>query len=266
MSVQTLYTAATGMESMQTRLDVIANNLANINTTGYKKTRANFEDLFYRNEVAPGSVDANGDTTAVGTSIGLGTRVSSTQTNFDQGAFQLTSKQLDVAIEGKGFFQVNDPTGEIMYSRAGNFSVNANGQLVMGSANTGRLVEPPITIPPDTTDITISADGQVLVKQSGTAAQTPAGTLQLVNFVNPEGLLKQGENLYAESDSSGSPTPGTPGQDGLGFVRQGMLEASNVEPVQELIDLITTQRSFELNSQMVQAGDQVLQLISNLRR
>jgi flagellar basal-body rod protein FlgG len=266
MSVQTLYTAATGMEAMEAKLDVIANNLANVNTTGFKKDRANFEDLFYRHEVIPGAQDANGQPTPTGISTGLGVTVSSTQTDFRQGAFEQTGGELDVAIEGDGFFQVQDPSGEILYTRAGNFDINANGQLVMGSASTGRFLEPAISFPQDTVGIVIGADGRVSVRTAGQSAMTEVGQLQLAQFVNPDGLIKLGENLYAQSDASNSPTIGVPGQDGLGQIRQGMLEASNVQPVRELIDLITTQRSFELNSQTVQAGDQILELVANLRR
>jgi flagellar basal-body rod protein FlgG len=266
MSVQTLYTAATGMDSLQTKLDVIANNLANVNTVGFKRDRANFEDLFYRHEVLPGAIDSAGQITPVGVQIGLGSGVSSTQTDYDQGAFQQTGNELDIAIEGDGFLLVVDPSGEIMYTRAGNLSVNANGNLVLGSANTGRLVEPAITIPPDTTGIVISSEGILSVRQAGSPALSQQGQLQLARFVNPQGLLKMGENLYAETDASGTPTVGNPGSTGIGNIRQNTLEASNVEPVQELIDLITTQRAFELNSQAIQAGDQILQLISNLRR
>jgi flagellar basal-body rod protein FlgG len=267
MSVQTLYTAATGMQSLETKLDVISNNLANVNTVAYKKDRANFEDLFYRNRVLPGVQDAGGQPTAVGTHIGLGAKVSSTQIDYNQGAFQQTNKELDVAIEGKGFFQVIDPSsGQTVYTRAGNFSVNANNQLVVGSASTGRVLQPAISVPTDTTGIVIAADGRVMIQQAGQSQMQQAGQLQLATFVNPEGLLKMGENLYSQTDASNAPVVGNPGQQGLGQLRQNMLEASNVEPVQELIDLITTQRSFELNSQCIQAGDQILQLISNLRR
>jgi flagellar basal-body rod protein FlgG len=202
----------------------------------------------------------------VGTSVGLGSRVSSTQTDFVQGAFQQTNRQLDVAIEGKGFFQVLDPSNEIRYTRAGNFSINANGNLVMGSASDGRLLDPNITIPSDTTDIVIGADGQVQVRQTGSQQLQQVGQIQIATFINPEGLLKVGENIYAQTDASGQPTVTNPGQTGAGVLRQNSLEASNVEPVQELIDLITTQRAFELNSQAVQAGDQILQLVANLRR
>ena len=267
MSVQTLYTAATGMDSLQTKLDVIANNLANVNTTGFKRDRANFEDLFYRHEVLPGALDASGQLTPVGTQVGLGSRVSSTQTDFDQGAFQQSNRQLDVAIEGNGFFRVIDPaSNQTLYTRAGNFSINAEGALVIGSAGTGRLLDPPVTIPPDTTGIVISPDGQVSVRQAGQATLSPLTQIQLSTFINPQGLLKLGENLYSQTDASGTATDATPGTNGIGALRQNALEASNVEPVQELIDLITTQRAFELNSQAIQAGDQILQLVANLRR
>lgn len=267
MSVQTLYTAATGMDSLQTKLDVIANNLANVNTVGFKRDRANFEDLFYRHEVLPGALDNAGNLTPVGIEIGLGSRVSSTQTDFTQGAFQQSSRQLDIAIEGNGFLPVIDPgTGQPLYTRAGNLSINAVGTLVVGSASTGRPVDPAITIPEDTTGIVISADGRVSVQQAGQPTLQELGQLQLATFQNPQGLLKLGENLYSESSASGAPILGTPGTIGLGAIRQNALEASNVEPVQELIDLITTQRAFELNSQAIQAGDQILQLVSNLRR
>lgn len=267
MSVQALYTAATGMDAMETKLDVIANNLANINTTGFKKDRANFEDLLYRTEVYPGVRDASQTPTAVGTQVGLGVRVTSTQTDQRQGTLQQTGRDLDIAIEGVGFLRVLDPmTQEIQYTRAGNLDINANGQLVMGSAHVGRLIDPPIQIPQDATAIVINANGEVMVRQPGAQELAVQGQIQLAQFINPDGLLKLGQNLYSQTDASGPELPSNPGQNGLGVLRQHNLEASNVEPVQELIDLITTQRAFELNSQAVQAGDQVMQNISNLRR
>ena len=266
MSVQTLYTAATGMEALQTKLDVIANNLANINTTAFKRDRANFEDLFYRQDRLPGAADSSGQVTPTGIDIGLGSRVSSVQTDFDQGSFQTTGNQLDLAIEGNGFFQVTDGNGDTLYTRAGNFSPNRDGALVLGSASSGRLMEPSFTIPADATDIVISEDGSLSVRQFGQTNLSLLGQIQLAQFVNPDGLEKLGENLYRETDASGTATIATAGQDGVGTLRQGALESSNVEPVQELIDLITTQRAFELNSQAVQAGDEIMQLVSNLRR
>lgn len=266
MSVQTLYTAATGMESLQTKLDVVANNLANVNTVAFKRGRANFEDLFYRHEMLPGVQDAGGQYTPTGISVGLGSKVSSVQTDFEQGAFQETGNWSDMAIEGHGFFKVLDSSGEELYTRAGNFSLNAEGFLVTGSASTGRIVQPPIQIDQNATDVTVNPDGQVFVRLPNQQNLTPAGQISLFTFRNPEGLLKKGENLYAATDASNAAIDGVPGQNGLGVIRQNFLESSNVEPVQELIDLITTQRSFELNSQAIQTGDQILQLITNLRR
>lgn len=265
MTVQALYSAATGMQAMETKLDVVANNLANINTTGFKKGRANFEDLFYRHYQMPGASDGQ-LRTGTGTSVGLGTRVSSVQTDFKQGAFQQTGNALDVAIEGQGFFQVQDVDGNFLYTRSGNLSVNADGQLVMGSATAGRILQPPTTVPNDATSISIQYNGQVMVTQPGQAAAQQLTQLQIATFINPEGLLKHGENLFQETEASGPNNLGNPGDQGRGLLKQNALEASNVEPVQELIDLITTQRAFELNSQAVQAGDQVMSLIANLRR
>jgi flagellar basal-body rod protein FlgG len=266
MTVQTLYTAATGMEALETKLDVIANNMANINTTGFKKDRANFEDIFYRQYRMPGSTDADGNRTATGIEVGLGTRVSSTQSNHEQGAFETTNNQLDLAIEGDGFFRVINPNGDFYYTRAGNFGMNADGTIVLGSANIGYVLEPTITIPPEATDILVTADGQVQIRTQDSPTLQTVAQLELAKFVNPDGLLKLGDNLYQQTDASGDPQVGTPGQQGFGNVRQGFLEASNVEPVTELIDLITTQRAFELNSQVVQAGDQIMQIVANLRR
>jgi flagellar basal-body rod protein FlgG len=267
MSVQSLYTAATGMESLQSKLNVIANNLANVNTTGFKSDRANFEDLFYRHEILPGSQDAASNYTPTGTQIGLGVRMQSTQTSFIQGAFQETGQPLDVAIEGRGFLRVLDPvTSTPLFTRAGNLSINANGNLVVGSAQTGRLVDPPVQIPQDATGITISADGRVFYQQPGNTQLQQANQIQMALFQNPEGLMKLGENLYVDTVASGQAIQSTPGTQGLGVLRQGFLELSNVEPVRELIDLITTQRSFEMNSQVIDAGNTILQTITNLAR
>lgn len=267
MSIQSLYTAATGMDAMQTKLDVVANNLANVNTTAFKRDRANFEDLLYRNEVYPGMLDSNQTPTPTGTQVGLGTRLQSTQKDYRQGSMQETGRDLDLAIEGRGFLQVLDPQSQqVMFTRAGNLDINANGNLVIGSAQTGRLIEPPIQIPQDADAVVINPSGQVLVRQPGNTQLNQVGQLQMAQFVNPDGLLKVGENLYQQTDASSQAVQGDPGTNGLGVLRQGALEASNVEPVKELIDLITTQRGFELNSQAVNAGDQLLQLIANIRR
>lgn len=267
MSVQTLYTAATGMEALETKLDVIANNMANINTTGFKKDRANFEDLFYRQIRSPGAVNADGSRTPTGVEVGLGVRVSSTQSDHDQGAFQTTDNALDFAIEGDGFFQVQNPNGgSPMYTRAGNFGINADNELVLGSANTGYRIEPSITIPAEATDVVVTANGDVQYRTSTSPELQSVGQIQIATFINPDGLLKLGDNLFSRTSASGDAQVGNPGDAGYGQLRQGVLEASNVEPVTELIDLITTQRAFELNSQVVQAGDQIMQVVANIRR
>jgi len=237
-----------------------------VETTAFKRDQASFEDLFYRNEKYPGAQDSASQYTPTGIHIGLGTRVSAVQTTFTQGSFQETGRELDVAIEGRGFFQIMDPTGKTLYTRAGNFSRNANGNICVGSASTGRLLEPAISIPPDATMISISPEGKVMVQQPGNTQMSQVGQIELATFINAEGLLKLGENLYSESDASGTATLAMPGQDGMGLLRQNTLEHSNVEPVRELVDLITTQRAFELNSQAVKAGDEVMQNIANLKR
>jgi len=265
MTVQALYTAATGMNALQSQLDTVANNLANMETTGFKKSRMNFENLFYQQLKMPGAEDSTSQRTATGIAIGLGTKVSSTQINFGQGTLQQTNGPLDIAIQGTGFFRVKDPSGIYLYTRSGNFSLNADGNMVLGSAQTGRLLDPAIQIPIDAMNVTISPEGKVTYQQPNSSNYTQAGQMELTTFINPQGLLASGENLYAETVASGSPTQVTPGQQGVGVLQQNSLEASNVEPVSELINLITTQRAFELNSQVVQTGNQVMQLVNNLR-
>ena len=265
MTIRALYSAATGMEAFEFNLDTIANNLANAGTTAYKRSRVNFEDLFYEHFKLPGALDLQGKPTATGIALGLGTRVASTQLDFAEGNLQQTGGELDIAIVGDGFFQVQDGT-QILYTRSGTFTRNANGEVVLASADRGRLLEPAITIPSDALEVSISGDGIVSVLQQGSSQLTQIGQIQTVRFVNPLGLIQRGENLYAPSDASGAPLIGDPGLEGRGLLRQGFLEASNVEPVRELIDLIKTQRNFELNSQVVQAADQMLQLTANLRR
>jgi len=266
MTIQSLYTASTGMQALETKLDVIANNLANVNTTAFKQDRATFEDLFYRQYRLPGAEDVNGNRTSTGVEVGLGVRVGATQTNYKQGALETTNKPLDLAIEGDGFFQIVDPNGDFLYTRSGNFGINPNGQLVLGSAYNGYLEASGITIPPEAIGIVISTDGQVQIQTQNSSTLQNVGQIQLAKFINPDGLQKMGDNLYRETDASNTVQLGTPGQQGWGTIRQGFLEASNVEPVEQLIDLIRTQRAFELNSQVVQAGDQIMGIVNNLRR
>ena len=264
MSLRALHSAASGMDANAFNLDMIANNLANAGTTAFKQSRANFEDLFYEHLKLPGAQDAQGQLTPIGLSVGLGTRVAGTQVDHGQGSLTETGAKLDVAIVGDGFFQVQD-VNEMLYTRTGRFTLNADGQIVMASADRGRLLEPAITVPPDAESITITSDGQVVIKQAGSTTPTTY-QIDLARFVNPQGLIQVGESLYAESPASGAPLVGTPETEGRGALRQAHLEASNVEPVHELVDLIKTQRNFELNSQTVQAADQMLQLVANLRR
>lgn len=265
MSIRAMNTAASGMDAQQFRLDVIANNLANAQTTAFKTSRVNFEDLMYENFKIPGMQDNLGRITSVGQSYGLGVRVQSTEMDMSEGSLNSTGRSLDLAIAGEGFFQVNDGN-QFLYTRAGNFTINANGQIVVGSATTGRPLEPAITIPQDTTQITISADGIVSVLQAGQTQLNQLGNIQLARFINPQGLLATGQNMYQQTTASGNPIISTPGQDGLGVVQQNFLENSNVEPVTELVSLISTQRAFELNSQVIQVADQNWQLVNNLRR
>lgn len=266
MTTRALYSAASGMDALQFKLDTTANNLANAGTTAFKRSRVNFEDLFYQQIKLAGTQDTRGQTTAVGTSVGLGTRVESTQLDMRNGSLIDTAGDLDIAIVGEGFFQVQDGGAQPLYTRAGVFAVNADGNVVLASSDRGRLLDPPIQVPQDTLKISISQEGIVSALQPGSSNLTQLGQIQLVKFINPQGLLSLGENLYSQTDASGFPQQGNPGQDGLGVLRQGFLEASNVEPVRELVDLITTQRNFELNSQVIQAADQALQVVNNLRR
>lgn len=265
MGFQSLYSAATGMQAAEFKLDVTANNMANTGTTGFKRSRANFEDSFYQYFKLPGAQDSQGNQTAVGTHVGLGTQLASTQIDHSQGALLQTNGPLDLAINGDGFFQIQQGT-QTFYSRAGNFTRNANGQIVVGSADLGRLLVPNLTIPQDALEISVTGDGTVAVRQPGQTALNNLGQINLVKFINPQGLLQIGDNLYAATDASGQPVQGIPGQDGLGTLQQSFLEQSNAEPVQELVDLIHTQRNFELNSQVIQAADQQLQVVANIRR
>ena len=262
MSLRAIHSAASGMEAHQFSLDVVANNLANASTTSFKRSRTNFEDQFYQNIKLPGTDSAAGQT-GVGTSVGLGTRVASTSLDFKQGSPIKTNGDFDMAILGNGFFQVDD-NGTPAYVRSGNFFKNSDGLLVVGSATSGRVLQPPIQVPNDFQGATISADGQISGATGGEIQ--PIGNVQLYRFANNQGLLQRGENLYTETPASGAAISGVPGVDGLGSISHKFLEASNVEPVRELVDLIKTQRNFELNSQTIKAADQMLQLISNLRQ
>jgi flagellar basal-body rod protein FlgG len=269
MPFQTIYTSGTGMLGMEKKLNTISNNLANIETTAYKKQRCNFEDLYYDNLRYPGSQDVNGEFTATGIAIGVGTRVTSIQSDFSMGSITETGRDLDVAITGEGFFQCTDEfTGEIFYTRAGNFSVRADdGMLVIGSSYTARPVEPAIMIPIGTEHVQIDDSGFVFISQNGDVqALQNVGQLELATFINPEGLLRVGENLYRQTDASGAAVVNAPGTNGTGMLKSLHLEMSNVAPVIELIDMITSQRAYELNSKSTQTGDQILQAVISIKR
>lgn len=264
-----LYTASTGMNALNTRLDVIANNLANVNTDGYKSSRANFQDLLYEERRLPGVENANGDQSPTGLYVGLGVKVSGTQLDFGRGAAIETGKDLDMLIDGDGFFRVSvedsvSSTG-FAYTRAGNFIKNSDGELVLAN-DLGYRLEPQIVIPEDATKVEIGTDGQVYVSINGDPEPQPVGQIEITTFVNPEGLSQIGGNLYVESAASGDPVDGEPGEPPFGLIRSGFLEGSNVDPTRELIELIRTQRAFEMNSQVVRAADETLRAIGQLRR
>lgn len=268
MAITALHTAATGMNAISTQIDVIANNLANVNTTGFKDSRVNFENLLYQTQAQPGTENANGDQRPAGVQVGLGVRVANTDFNFKQGSPIDTGQPLDFYIEGNGFFAVDilDTQGaSIGYTRAGNFFVNSQGDMVLGNSN-GPKLYPNINIPSDTLSVTVSSDGIVSVTQPGSTTPSQVGQITLSSFINPKGLKALGANTYIETIASGPPVETTPGDNGMGTVKQGFLESSNVEPVKELVALIKAQRAFELNSQSIKAADQALQVVANLRR
>ncbi|MFQ5412871.1 MAG: flagellar basal-body rod protein FlgG [Phycisphaerae bacterium] len=268
MAITALHAAASGMRALDEKLNVVANNLANINTHGFKRSRVNFEDLLYQVKREPGVRNADDEPIPHGILVGTGVKVSGTQLDFAQGAVDQTSKPLDWQIDGEGLFQVRtivDGQEEIAYTRSGAFVENALGNIVLANSD-GAVLEPPLTLPQDTTGITVGRDGRVQVTQQGSSTQTEIGQIELARFVNPEGLKSIGRNLYLETDASGEPLQGNPQEDGLGAIVQFSLEMSNVDPVRELIDLITTQRAFEMNSQSIQSADESLQIVSNLRR
>lgn len=268
MAITALHAAASGMRALDEKLNVVANNLANINTHGFKRSRVNFEDLLYQVRREPGVPNANDEPIPHGILIGTGVQVSGTQLNFEPGTVDPTGRPFDWQIEGEGFFQVTtiqDGTEITAYTRAGNFAQNAVGNVVLGNSD-GSLIEPPIAIPADAIEVAVGRNGEVRVRQEGSNTLNVVGQIELARFVNPEGLKQIGRNLYLETDASGAPVTGTPQSDGLGAISQGNLEMSNVDPVRELIDLITTQRAFELNSQTIQSADESLQIVANLRR
>jgi flagellar basal-body rod protein FlgG len=257
-----LWAAKTGLDAQQTRMAVVSNNLANVNTTGFKKDRAVFEDLLYQNVNQVGSATSQNTQAASGLSLGTGTRVVATEKTYTQGNLNQTGNSLDLAINGRGFFQVLMPDGTLAYTRAGDFQVNAQGQIVTSS---GYVVQPSITIPAGAQSVTIGADGTVTAQLPGQSTVTQVGQVQMADFINPAGLQPKGENLLTETASSGTAQTGTPGQNGLGTLQQGFTESSNVNVVEEMVDMIETQRAYEMNTKAVQTTDQMLQYLgSNL--
>jgi len=255
-------TAATGMMAQQTLVDVIANNLANVNTTGFKRSQIDFQDLLYDKVKESGTEVAPGVNTPTGLEVGSGVRVGSTLKVFSLGELQNTGRKLDIAVRGNGFLQVLLPNGDIRYTRDGSLETNANGQLV---TLTGYTLDPPISVPSDAASVDIGPDGGVNVIDAA-GSRSVVGTIQLVRFTNPAGLTNQGDNLFASTDASGEPVLGMPGQDGLGTIQAGFLEKSNVQMVNELVNLITAQRAYEINSRAIKAGDDMLRETNSIFR
>ncbi|HSJ81693.1 MAG: flagellar basal-body rod protein FlgG [Thiobacillus sp.] len=259
--IRSLWIAKTGLDAQQTQMDVISNNLANVSTSGFKRSRAVFEDLLYQTIRQPGAQSSEQTQLPSGLQIGTGVKPVATERIFTQGNLQQTGNAKDVAIQGNGFFQVLMPDGTTAYSRDGSLQADANGQLVTSS---GYAVQPAITIPADTQSLTIARDGTVSITQPGSSNATTIGTLQLAMFINPAGLQSLGENLYAETAASGTPSSNAPGSNGAGLLNQGYVETSNVNVVEELVNMIQTQRAYEINSKAIQTSDQMLQRLTQL--
>lgn len=259
--IRSLWIAKTGLDAQQTNIDVISNNLANVSTNGFKRARPVFEDLLYQTLRQPGAQSSQQTQLPTGLQLGTGVRPVAVEKIHTQGNLQQTGNGLDVAISGKGFLQILMPDGTTAYTRDGSFQVDSQGQMVTSS---GYAVQPAITIPSNATSVTIGKDGTVSVTQAGTAAATQVGTLQLAGFINPAGLQSIGENLFQETAASGAPSANTPGTNGLGFLNQSYLETSNVNVVEELVNMIQAQRTYEINSKAVTVSDQMLQKLAQL--
>jgi flagellar basal-body rod protein FlgG len=259
--IRSLWIAKTGMEAQQTQLDTISHNLANVGTNGFKRGHVVFEDLIYQNLRQAGAASSDQTQLPTGLQVGLGVRSVATSRNFSQGNLQQTSNNLDVAIKGNGFFQIQLPDGTTGYTRDGSLQVDGNGQLV---TNNGYPVQPGISIPNNAQSVTIAADGTVNVAIPGQTLPQAVGQLNLAGFVNPAGLEPKGQNLWGETAASGTPSAGAPGTNGLGSLQQGYVETSNVNVVEELVAMIATQRAYELNSKAIQTSDQMLQKLGQL--
>ena len=256
---QALWVAKTGLDAQQTKMTVVSNNLANVNTNGFKRGRAVFEDLIYQNRRQAGGQSSQDTVLPTGLNVGTGVRIVATEQLHTQGSILQSDNPMDVAIQGRGYFQILLPDGTLAYSRDGAFQRDAQGQMVTSS---GYQLQPSITIPEGAQSVTIGVDGTVSVQLAGQAAPTQVGILQIVDFINPTGLQPRGENLYLETVSSGTPQPGSPGLNGLGRLQQGALEGSNVNVVEELVSMIETQRAYEMSPKAISTNDQMLQFLT----
>ena len=254
--LRALWTAASGMNAQQLNVDVIANNLANVNTNGFKRSRVDFQDVLYQTDRVPGSVSARGSQVPTGIQVGLGTRPGAVYKLFTQGTFQNTGNDLDLVVEGNGFFQVQQPNGTTAYTRDGGFKMDTQGRIVTSD---GYPLIPEITIPPTAQQIAVGQDGTVSVKLPGQSAMSQVGQIQLASFINPSGLSALGKNMYAATAASGDPQTGTPGLNNLGSLGQGYIEQSNVDVVQEMVQMIVAMRAYEVNSKAIQTSDEMLQ-------
>ena len=261
--IRALYTSSSGMQAQQLNLDTIANNLSNVNTAGFKRTRLDFQDLLYRTFPAPGTISAQGVTVPTGIQVGHGTRPVATQRIFSQGDFQQTENPLDLVIEDAGFFQILRPDGTTAYTRSGAFKKDGSGKIVTSE---GFPLQPGITIPNDATSVTVGSDGTVSTTVPGQTTAQQVGTIQLARFVNPAGLVAVGRSLFVPTQASGDPIVANPGTDGMGTLGQGFLEMSNVKVVEEMVAMITSQRAYEANSKAIQTADEMLNIANNLRR
>jgi flagellar basal-body rod protein FlgG len=251
------------MQAQELNIDVISNNLANVNTSGFKKSRAEFQDLLYESLRPAGAASSADTIIPTGVQLGHGARPAAVQKMFSQGDFQNTENELDWAIEGDGFFQIELPNGETAYSRCGEFKLDADGRIVNAD---GFLLVPQLTVPTDTVSITVGMDGTVSVIQADDPVPSEIGTIQLARFINSGGLRSLGRNLFVPTEGSGDEIIGTPGQDGFGTIAQGFLEMSNVSVVDEMVNMITAQRAYETNSKVIQTADDMLQMANNLKR
>ncbi|GAB6137310.1 flagellar basal-body rod protein FlgG [Halanaerobaculum tunisiense] len=261
--IRSLRSAASGMKAQQLNVDTISNNLSNVNTTGFKKSRVSFQDLMYQTIEEPGTPNSQGSQVPTGIQVGHGVRPGATQKMFTTGSLKNTGNSLDLAIQGKGFFKVQLPDGSTGYTRDGSFKLDSNGQLVTSD---GYQLQPPVTIPANAKDVTINEEGMVTYKEPGNEILQEGGRIELANFANPAGLKSDGQNILKQTPASGEAMTGSPGQAGYGKLAQGFLETSNVKVVDEMVDMIAAQRAYEVNSKAIKASDQMLQQANNLKR